>query len=223
MIYSLEHSLEYVQASDDYDAVQLRFSDDDTVNFYTPEFEDQARAPEFIEYIGDLDRLAQTDFPYTDSGLLLMSPKLVLTTLEAGAFPYVLFPTRIYSPQAVDEDMPEEQRWALIDPAVVTTQFVIVQLRQWTNVIDLERTMVAQYDAQTKRRVEVAATASRDPEFIRADQVTHLALSVKEQDLPGLLRFENMPGLYASEHTKEACQARGLRGVAFEPVPIPRS
>ena len=222
MIYSLEHSLDHVQASDDYDAVQLRFSDDDTVNFYNPELEDQARVPEFIEYIGDLDRLAQTDFPYTDSGLLLMSPKLLLTTLEAGAFPYVLFPTRIYSPQAVDEDMSEEQRWALTDPAVVATQFVIVQLRQWTNVIDLERTIVTQYDARAKRRVEVAATASRDPEFIRADQVTHLALSVQEQDLPGLLRFENMPGLYASEHTKEACQAGGLRGVAFEPVPVPR-
>ena len=45
---------------------------------------------------------------------------------------------------------------------------------------------------------------------------------VDEHDLTEFMQFENMPGLNAPQQTKEAYRAGGLRGVAFEPVPVLR-
>lgn len=226
MIYQLDHNIEHITESGVYDARLVRFPGEQNVVFGNPDMDYTAKVPSPIEFVGDLSQVKQSDFPYLNRPFPLISKKLLLALLSAGEFNYRLYPTRIYdiSIKEALADSYDESRlpFQVDDASLFTNEFVILQLRQWTNVLDYKNTIVAKVDFAADSEIPMRAS-DLDDIYIFTHTVERLALTVPEAELPGVFHIEGLGDLLCTSRTKDACRKAGIVGVDFIPIPTPLS
>lgn len=230
MIYQIENDLRQVTESGQWDARLIRFPHWGDATFTNPTIDYTSRAPTPVEFIGELARLQQVDFPYLDQGILpLMSMRMLMVLLSTGEFPYRLHPTRIYDlsvqDQVVELQDGERTQTVITDPTLYTDTFFLVQLLEWCDVLDRQRTILAksEYNARGKRIGVIGMRAKEaDSLYLDSEAIEKLALTVPEMTLPGAFRIKDLSTrLLCTRKTKQACRDAGLKGVSFRPIPTP--
>lgn len=230
MIYQIENDLSQITESDQWDAKLIRFPNWGDATFTNPTIDYSTRAPTPVEFVGDLARLHQVDFPYLDQAILpLMSMRMLMVLLSAGEFPYRMHPTRIYDQSIQDQVIQpwdgERAEAVIADPSLYTEKFFLVQVLEWSDVLDRHRTILAksEYNARGKRTGVAGMRATEaDSLYLDSEAIEELALTVPETALPGVFRTKGLSTrLLCAEKSKQACHDAGLIGVSFRPIPTP--
>lgn len=212
MIYRLTHHLEHTERYEDFDAVLIPFENSGGINYEIPDFPYEEYAPEVMEFKGNLEKLALTDFPRTNPTFPLMSMKMLLSCLSAGEFAYQPYPTRMYG----DDHRTEPE---------VSDKFFNIHLTTYTDVLDMQKTLLAKRDPSQPRAARkyltYPAALAEDPQDLDLEAIEWLSLKLPEDQLPGLFRMPQIYGLFCPEKTKMACEQAGVRGVNFAPIPVP--
>ncbi len=222
MIYRLDHNVSHI-IDRELDAELIEFPNSKNVGFRNPELDFTEQIPQPMEFVGNLDVLMRTDYPYiVPTGYPMISLRLLDTLLVAGDFRYQTYRTRVY-----DEALAEEVRYQsdytrtdfeVTDPAQYTDRFMILKLLDWTNVLDQKRTICA---VRTDDDILAVRACDIDSPYLGLDKIERLVLTVPEEQLPGVFVMEGLTGLYCTDRTVQSCQRAGIVGVEFTPIPRP--
>jgi hypothetical protein len=216
MIYTLRHDLShmptFLSSGDRAQDVELIYFDG-SGNFMleNPEIDYTDRVPPVIEFVGNLDVLEWSDFPYVAPTRLLMSKKMLNILLSVQPFKYRIYPTLIYSYEI--EDLVRytfdgtRTDYQVEDPSLFTDKFVIMQLAETTDVIDEHKTIV-----------EGKPACESDIWYLGELVVEHYEFTREEKDLPPVFAAPNTPYFYTEEAVR-ALEENNIRGVEFCPIP----
>ena len=179
--------------------------------FDNPAIDYTDRVPPVIEFVGNLDVLKWSDFPYTPQSYLLMSKKMLDVLLSIQPFKYRVYPTLIYS-----YEIEELVRYAfdgkrtdyhVEDPSLFTDKFVIMQLAEAIDILDEDKTIVKGKTARESDRW-----------YLSASYVEHYEFTKQEKDLPPVFTTPKTPYFF-TEAAVRALEANNIRGVEFRPIP----
>lgn len=228
MIYQLQNDLTQVAGGDQWAAELIRFPDWENTRFTNPELDYSHSAPDPVEFVGNLARLQQMDFPYLDQAELpLMSMRMLMVLLSVSEFTYRLYPARVYDTSVRARLLEDHERTSMqiTDPMLYTDKFFLVQLLTWTDVLDRENTVLVQseFNARGKRIAITGIRANeRESLYLNTDQIERLTLTRQEEQLPGMFRIKGLSTrLLCTDRAKQACQTAGLVGLDFWPIPTP--
>jgi hypothetical protein len=176
-----------------------------------PDIDYTGRVPPVIEFVGNLEVLEWSDFPYVSPTRLLMSKKMVDVLLSVQPFKYRVYPTLIYS-----YEIEELVRYTfdgtrtdyhVEDPSLFTDKFVIMQLTEALDVLDEDKTIM---EGQTARE--------SGEWYLPELDVEHYEFTREEKDLPPVFTTPKTPYFY-TEAAVRALEANNIRGVEFRPIP----
>jgi hypothetical protein len=179
--------------------------------FKNPEIDYTGKVPPVIEFVGNLEVLEWSDFPYTDQPYLVMSRKMLEVLLSVRPFEYRIYPTLIHS-----YEIEELVRYTfdgtrtdyhIEDPSLYTDKFVIMQLAETTDVIDERKTIV-----------EGKPAYESDIWYLSEYDVEHYEFTREEKDLPPVFAAPNTPYFF-TEAAVRALAENNIRGVEFHPIP----
>jgi hypothetical protein len=200
MIYRVAYDLDHLAADQDQDASLIQFPGYRRGSFFNPSVYPAGTMPRPLEFVGHLDSLAATDYPYispyTSS---MMSRRMLDALLSVKPFAYHTHPTRIYSSALETQVRYAANRFRMEavvnDPALYTDAFVMVQLLDKTNVIDFDQTLYALQDGETGWAVRASELGSPDLNNLLIER---LVLTVAEEELPGAFVSDALTGLYCT-------------------------
>jgi hypothetical protein len=216
MIYTIDHDISHIPSpitdAERYkDAYLIYFDGYRDATFENPAIDYTDRVPPVIEFVGNLDVLEWSDFPYVAPTLLLMSKKMLDVLLSVQPFKCRIYPTLIYS-----YEIEELVRYTfdgtrtdyhVEDPSLFTDKFVIMQLAETVDVLDEDKTIV---------RGETARESDRW--YLSASYVEHYEFTKQEKDLSPVFTTPKTPYFY-TEAAVRALEANNIRGVEFHPIP----
>lgn len=131
--------------------------------------------------------------------------------LSIQPFKCRIYPTLVYS-----YEIEELVRYAfdgtctdyhVEDPSLFTDKFVIMQLAETTNVIDMSKTIV-----------EGKPASESEIWYLSEYDVEHYEFTKEEKDLPPVFTAPNTPYFY-TEEAVHALEVNNIRGVEFRPIP----
>jgi hypothetical protein len=213
MIYTLHHDLPTTpvrRGDKHYDAEMIYFDGWEDAGFENPEIDYTDKVPPIIEFIGNLEVLERSDFPYVAPTRLVMSRKMLNVLLSVQLFKHQVFPVRIYSygiEELVKDYMGERTDYQVEEPSLYTDKFVIMQLTETTNVIDINKTIV-----------EGKPACESEIWYLSEYDVEHYEFTKEEKDLPPVFAAPNTPYFF-TEAVVRALEANDIRGVEFHPIP----
>jgi hypothetical protein len=216
MIYTLGHDLSHRSTflspgESQWDARLIYFEGHQNVGFENPAMDFTDKLPSVIEFVGNLEVMKWSDFPYTNRPYLVMSKKMLDVLLSIQPFKYRIYPTLIYS-----YEIDELVRYAfdgtrtdyhVEDPALFTDKFVIMQLAGTIDVLDEDKTII---EGQTARESERW--------FLSKYDVEHYEFNAEEKDLPPVFAAPRTPYFF-TEAAVRALEANNIRGAEFRPIP----
>jgi hypothetical protein len=216
MIYTIHRDLSHrpsprPSGARPWDAELIYFEGSQDVGFGNPEIDYTDRVPPVIEFVGNLEVMKWSDFPYTDQPYLVMSRKMLEVLLSIQSFKYYIYPTLIYSHE-IDELVRHafdgtRTDYHVEDPSLFTDRLIIMQLAETTDVIDEEKTII---EGQTARESERW--------FLSEYDVEHYEFTVAEKYLPPVFAALKTPYFF-TEAAVRALEADNIRGVEFRPIP----
>jgi hypothetical protein len=158
--------------------------------------------PEYLDWLGFLDRLLQVDFLRGDLLWPLMSKRMLYILCSVGNFPHKAIPLRIF-----DYDLRNEVNQYLnqenLSSEICNKNFIALQLLEDTDAIDFER---SGYEEPI-------------PDSIIAPAINRLILREPPEGFPPIFRLakEYFPYLHVSLKAKQALEDSGIRGLEFIP------
>jgi hypothetical protein len=215
MIYTLHHDLPTTPirpGEKNYDAELIYFDGWEDARFRNPAINYTDRVPPVIEFVGDLDVLEWSDFPYVAPTRLLMSRKMLDVLLSVQPFKYRVYPTLIYS-----YEIEELVRYTfdgirtdyhVKDSSSFTDKFIIMQLAEKIDVLDEDKTII---EGKTVRESGELYLSEFD--------VEHFEFTKQEKDLPPVFTAPKTLTYFYTEAAVRALEANGIRGVEFHPIP----
>ncbi len=217
MIYTIDHDISHISSPitdvELYkDAKLIYFDGWEDAMLENPAIDYTDRVPPVIEFVGNLDVLEWSDFPYTSPTFLLMSKKMLDVLLSIQPFKYRVYPTLIYS-----YEIEELVRYSfdgtrtdyhVEDPSLFTDKFVIMQLAETIDILDEDKTII---EGQTARE-------SDRRWYLSELEVEHYEFTKQERDLPPVFTTPKTPYFY-TEAVVRALKANNIRGVEFRPIP----
>jgi hypothetical protein len=216
MIYTLDNDLSHrrspARAGDKrWDAELIYFDGSEDARCENPTIDYTDRVPPVIEFIGDLDTLRWSDFPYITPTRLLMSRKMLDVLLLIQPFKHRVYPTRVYS-YGIEELVRYKfdgtrTDYQVEEPSLYNDKFIIMQLTEALDILDEEKTIIK---GETARESE--------KRFLSELSVEHYEFTKEEKDLPPVFTTPKTPYFY-TEAAVRALEANGIRGVEFHPIP----
>jgi hypothetical protein len=215
MIYTLHHDLPTAPirpGEKNYDAEMIDFNGCRDARFENPAIDYTDRVPPVIEFVGDLEVLEWSDFPYVAPTRLLMSKKMLDVLLSVQPFKYRVYPTLVYSYKieklvryAFDGTRTD---YHVEDPSLFTDKFVIMQLAETIDVLDEDKTIIKGKTARESDRRW----------YLSELEVEHYELTRTEKDLPPVFAAPKTPYFF-TEAAVHALETNNIRGVEFRPIP----
>jgi hypothetical protein len=216
MIYTIHRDLSHrpsprPSGARPWDAELIYFEGSQDVGFENPAIDYTDKVPSVIEFVGNLEVMKWSDFPYTDQPYLVMSRKMLEVLLSIHSFKYCIYPTLIYS-----YEIDELVRYAfdgtrtdyhVEDRSLFTDRFIIMQLAETTDVIDEDKTLIKGETARKSERW-----------FLSEYDVEHYEFTREEKDLPPVFAAPKTPYFF-TEAAVRALEANNIRGVEFRPIP----
>jgi hypothetical protein len=180
--------------------------------FENPAIDYTDRVPPIIEFVGNLDVLEWSDFPYVAPTLLLISKKMLDVLLSVQPFKCRVYPTLIYSYE-IEELVRHtfdgtRTDYHVEDPSLFTDKFVIMQLAETIDVLDEDKTIIKGKTARESDRRW----------YLSELEVEHYELTREEKDLPPVFAAPKTPYFY-TEAAVCALEANNIRGAEFHPIP----
>jgi hypothetical protein len=216
MIYTIHHDLSHRPSPRPRearlrDAELIYFDGYRNVGFENPEMDFTDKLPPVIEFVGNLEVMKWSDFPWTDRPYLVMSRKMLEVLLSIQPFKYRIYPTLIYSYE-IDELVRSALNgtrtdYHVEDPSLFTDKFIIMQLAETIDVLDEDKTIIE------------GKTARESGEwFLSEYDVEHYEFTRAEKDLPPVFAAPKTPYFF-TEAAVCALEANNIRGVEFSPIP----
>jgi hypothetical protein len=210
--HDLSHLSTFLKPGDrQWDVELIYFDGYRDAGFMNPKIDYTDRVPPVIEFVGNLEVMKWSDFPYTNRPYLVMSRKMLEVLLSIQPFKYRIYPTLIYSYEieelvcsALDGTRTD---YHVEDPSLFTDKFVIMQLAETIDVLDEDKTII---EGQTARESEEW--------YLPESEVEHYEFTVEEKDLPPVFKAPKTPYFY-TEAAVRALEANNIRGVEFSPIP----
>ena len=217
MIYTIKHDFSHRPfprpiVGNRRDVELIDFDGSEDAGFRNPAIDYTGKVPPIIEFVGNLDVLEWSDFPYVAPTLLLMSKKMLDVLLSVQPFKYRVYPTLIYS-----YEIEELVRYTfdgtrtdyhVEDPSLFTDKFVIMQLAETIDILDEDKTIIKGKTARESDRRW----------YLSELEVEHYELTREEKDLPPVFAAPKTPYFY-TEAAVRALEANNIRGVEFRPIP----
>jgi hypothetical protein len=217
MIYTIDYDISHISSPITdvrryKDAYLIYFDGYRDARFRNPAIDYTDRVPPIIEFVGNLDVLAWSDFPYVAPTLLMMSKKMLDVLLSVQPFKYRVYPTLIYS-----YEIEELVRYTfdgirtdyhVEDPSLFTDKFVIMQLAETIDILDEDKTII---EGKTVRE--------SGEMYLSEFDVEHYEFTKKEKDLPPVFTTPKTLTYFYTEAAVRALEANGIRGVEFHPIP----
>jgi hypothetical protein len=217
MIYTIDHDISHISSPitdiEHYkDAKLIYFAGWEDAMLENPAIDYTDRVPPIIEFVGDLDVLEWSDFPYTSPTFLLMSKKMLDVLLSIQPFKHRVYPTRVYS-YGIEELVRDSfyggrTDYQVEEPSLYTDKFVIMQLAETIDVLDEDKTIIK---GQTARE-------SDRRWYLSELEVEHYELTREEKELPPVFTTSKTPYFF-TEAAVRALAANNIRGVEFRPIP----
>jgi hypothetical protein len=217
MIYITKHDFSHRVSprplyGDRRDAKLIYFDGYRDAGFENPAIDYTDRVPSVIEFVGNLEVLEWSDFPYVAPTRLLMSKKMLNVLLSVQPFKYRVYPTLIYS-----YEIEELVRYTfdgtrtdyhVEDPSLFTDKFVIMQLAETIDVLDEDKTII---EGKTVR--------DSGELYLSEYDVEHYEFTKQERDLPPVFTAPKTLTYFYTEAAVRALEANNIRGVEFHPIP----
>jgi hypothetical protein len=217
MIYTLKHDFSHRPfprpiVGNRRDVELIHFDGSEDAGFRNPAIDYTDRVPPIIEFVGNLDVLEWSDFPYVAPTRLLISKKMLNVLLSVQPFKYRAHPTLIYS-----YEIEELVRYTfdgtrtdyhVEDPSLFTDKFVIMQLAETTNVLDEDKTII---EGKTVRESGEL--------YLSEFEVEHYEFTKQEKDLPPVFTAPKTLTYFYTEAAVRALETNNIRGVEFHPIP----
>ncbi|WP_233104161.1 imm11 family protein [Haliangium ochraceum] len=198
--YKLTWDFDEVNIRDAYDARLVAFPGwDSTAGLIGCH---QLALPQPVLFEADFRRVSQTDYPYSDEGWPIMSPRMVDVLRTIGEFPHRRIPVRFLNQAAfADQRYLPDGRYR---PEAVDDRFVAVQVSEYVDVVDWTNSVY---------------TRNRVGPFEFTDFET-LVLREPADGLPPVFRIREQASLFlVSAAARQALEDADIRGIAFESLP----
>jgi hypothetical protein len=156
--------------------------------------------PNPVQFHGLLPTVRQTDFPVVEEDWPLMSKRMVEVLESVGSFPHRVLPTRILE-SSIGRSLAEGDRrfdeQGNFKPEFYTDDYVLLQLTEHLDAMDLERSVYRRYD----------------PEVNKVAGVRKFVFKDIGREYPPIFRPTHCPvDLFISDLAKQALEAAGIRG-----------
>ncbi|QAT82038.1 hypothetical protein EJ065_0431 [Corallococcus coralloides] len=216
MMYALATDVSHIKEDEEiYDAHLIEFDGFECATFRDPaiDYQRQQGAPEVMEFVGNLERIAGLDHLFTaPMGWLLLSRRMVRVLEEVGPFRHRLIPTVIYSERIkhlVSKGYPRRRTWhSVTDPALKNEDFVILQLLEQIDCLDRERTLV-----------KGVPFHQCGEELLGEDDAEPLVLRPPPGGFPPVFFVPELAYYCYTEEARQACDQAGLKGLWWRPQP----
>jgi hypothetical protein len=217
MIYTIDHDILHrpsprPRGAHPHDAELIYFDGWVDARFRNPKIDYTDRVPPVIEFVGNLEVMKWSDFPWTDQPYLVMSRKMLHVLLSVQSFKYRIYPTLIYSYEIEelvrDSFYGGRKDYHVEDPSLFTDKFVIIQLAETIDVLDEDKTIT---EGKTVRESGELYLSEYD--------VEHYEFTKPEKDLPPVFTAPKTLTYFYTEAAVRALAANNIRGVEFHPIP----
>jgi hypothetical protein len=198
--YELMHETETMNQDLGSHAQLVPFEGYEQVSIAMCETSETVDFPNPIQFHGLLSTVRQTDFPVVEEGWPLMSKRMVEVLESVGSFPHRVLPTRILE-GSIGRSLAEGDRrfdeQGNFKPEFYTDDYVLLQLTEHLDAMDLERSVYRRYDPEIK-----SVSGLRKPVFKDIGR-----------EYPPIFRSVHSPvGFFISDAAKQALEAAGIRG-----------
>jgi hypothetical protein len=157
--------------------------------------------PNPVEFQGLLSTVKQTDYPVIEEGWPVMSKRMLEVLESVGFFPHRSLPTRILDGdlgRSIAEGARRFDEQGNFKPEFYSDDYVLLQLIEHLDVMDLERSTYRRYDPEVNM-----VAGLRKPVFKDIGQ-----------EYPPIFRPTHCPvTLFVTEAAKQALDASGIRGL----------
>jgi hypothetical protein len=156
--------------------------------------------PGYLNWLGFLDRLPQTDFLRGDLLWPIMSKRMLYILCSVGDFPHKAIPLRIFD-YAQRNELEQYLNREGLPSDICNTDYVALQLLEETDVIDFE---LSEYEDPI-------------PDSILPPTISRLVLREPIEGFPPIFRLakEYLPYLHVSLKAKQALEDAGIHGLEF--------
>jgi hypothetical protein len=198
--YRLMHDTETVNQDLGSHAQVVPFEGYERVSISMSDPSEPIEFPNLVEFQGLLSTVKQTDFPVIEEGWPVMSKRMVEVLESVGSFPHRILPTRILDGD-IGRSLAEGDRrfdeHGNFKPEFYTDDYVLLQLTEHINTMDLERSVYDYYD----------------PEVNMLEGIDKLVLEDIGRDYPPIFRLSSCEVfLFITDAAKQALEAAGIRG-----------
>jgi hypothetical protein len=184
-----------------YDAALVPFDGSDLFDYVMFETDEIFGYPVPVEFQGLLKTVRQTDYPVTRPSLPLMSKRMVEVLESVGSFPHNILPTRITDGvigRSLSNKDAHYNEQGNLKPEFYTDDYVLIQLTEHLDVMDLERSEYESYDSELNLVKFVDKFVFKDI----------------GRDFPPIFCLIHRPGiLFLSEAAKEALETAGMKSL----------
>jgi hypothetical protein len=184
-----------------YDAELVPFDGSEDISTEMYRYPESVEFPNPVMFHGLLKTVRQSDYPLTRPSLPLMSKRMVEVLKSVGSFPHNALPTRIIDGavgrRLSDGDCHYDEPGNL-KPEYYTDDYVLLQLTEHLNAMDLDRSEYERYNPKTN--------------LVRF--VDKFVFKDTGREFPPIFRLTNSPvDLFISEAAKEALEAAGMKSL----------
>jgi hypothetical protein len=157
--------------------------------------------PDPVEFQGLLSTVRQTDYPVIEEGWPVMSKRMVEVLESVGSFPHRILPARILDGRIGRSLAEGDRRFDEQDnfkPEFYTDDYVLLQLTEHLDAMDLERSVYERLNPKTNRVIGTEKFVFKDI----------------GREYPPIFRLTHSPViLFISDAAKQALEAAGVRGL----------
>lgn len=183
------------------DAQAISFEGIDEVPMCMCRFPIPVDLPSPVEFFGLLSRLSQTDMPVNDQSWPLISKRMLDVLTSVASFPHHAIPTHIIE-GSIGHHLRNDPRYNIHDgklkPEFYTNEFVLLQLTQNINALDLEKSEYEEYY----------------PEINAVEGVERFVFKEPKGGFPPIFRLDVAPvHVYLSHEAKNALEEAGVKGL----------
>jgi hypothetical protein len=211
-----------------WDAELIYFDGYRNIGFENPEIDYTNKVPSVVEFVGNLEAMKWSDFPYTDRPYLIMSRKMLDVLLSIQPFKYRIYPTLMYSYE-IDELVRSaldgtRTDYHVEDPSLFTEKFIIMQLAETIDVLDEDniildsRILKLPGAPEIKNPKETITAAETGLWYFPDSYVKHYEFTREEKDLPPVFTTSKT-SYFFTEAAVHALEANNIRGVEFRHIP----
>jgi hypothetical protein len=156
--------------------------------------------PNPVELRGLLSTIKQTDYPNTDQGWPLVSKRMLAALESVGPFPHRVLPARIIEGR-IGRSLAEDPRYddeGNLKPDFYTDDYVLLQLTEHLDAIDLEQSVYDEYDPEMNEVLGLSKPVFKD---------------IGREYPPVFRPLQSPIDIFISRIAKQALEANGIQNL----------